>query len=432
MQIAATHTGTDFDALASLVATSILYPGVRLILPNSLNPNLKTFLSIHKDLFNFYSPKDINLDLVESLIVVDTSSWKRLEALQPLKNKQNIEIILYDHHSKDDIDPDIEMRKETGAAVTLLVQEIQKQKKIITPIQATLFLMGIYEDTGNLTFTSTTPDDAYAAAFLLDRKADLSILNTFLQYSYGKKQKDILFKMLKQSERLNINNHTLSISTIPVKGRIQNLAVVVQMFREIINVNASFGIFYDIETKKCMIIGRSGSEEINMGLIMRSLGGGGHPGAGSAQLKDVNPSAIETMIKELIKGNSSTSVNLSDVMSYPVITVNENTKVKEVAMLLREVGCTGVPITDIDGKLVGIMSRRDFKKVRKDSQMESPVKAFMTRNPVSISYDKTVMEAANLMIKHDIGRIPIIEEDKIIGIVTRSDTMLYFYDLLPD
>ncbi|MCK5101068.1 MAG: CBS domain-containing protein, partial [Desulfobacteraceae bacterium] len=308
----------------------------------------------------------------------------------------------------------------------------QKQKKIITPIQATLFLMGIYEDTGNLTFPSTTPDDAYAAAFLLDRKADLSILNTFLQYGYGKKQKDVLFRMLQKAERLNINNYTLSISTIGIKGRIENLAVVVQMFREIINVDAVFGIFHDIDTKKCMIIGRSGSDEINMGLIMRSLGGGGHPGAGSAQIKDVNPKAVETMIVELIKGNQTTSVNLSDIMSYPVITVTEDTKVKEVAMLLREVGCTGVPITDKNDRLVGIMSRRDFKKVRKDSQMQSPVKAFMTRNPVSLLYDKSAMEAAKLMIKHDIGRIPIIKDDKIIGIVTRSDTMLYFYDLLPD
>ncbi|MCK5313039.1 MAG: CBS domain-containing protein, partial [Desulfobacteraceae bacterium] len=262
--------------------------------------------------------------------------------------------------------------------------------------------------------------------------ADLSILNTFLQYGYGKKQKDVLFKMLQKSERLHINNHTLSISTIGIKGRIQNLAVVVQMFREIINVDAAFGIFHDIDTKKCMIIGRSGSDEINMGLIMRSLSGGGHPGAGSAQIKDVNPKAVENMIIELIKGNQTTSVNLSDIMSYPVITINEDTKVKEVAMILRDVGCTGVPITDKNDKLIGIMSRRDFKKVRKDSQMQSPVKAFMTRNPVSISYDKTAMEAAKLMIKHDIGRIPIIKNDKIIGIVTRSDTMLYFYDLLPD
>ena len=184
MQIAATHTGSDFDALASLVAASVLYPEAKLILPNSINPNLKTFLSIHKDLFNFYSSRDIDINKVKSLIVVDTSSWKRLDGLQSLRQKKDLEIILFDHHVKDDIEADHVVRKETGAAVTLLVQEIQKQKKIITPIQATLFLMGIYEDTGNLTFTSTTADDAHMAAYLLDRKADLSILNTFLQYAY--------------------------------------------------------------------------------------------------------------------------------------------------------------------------------------------------------------------------------------------------------
>jgi nanoRNase/pAp phosphatase (c-di-AMP/oligoRNAs hydrolase) len=432
MQIAATHTGTDFDALASLVATSVLYPGIKLILPNSINPNLKTFLSIHKDLFNFYSLKDINLDKIKSLVVVDTSSWKRLEGLQPLKQRKDLEIILYDHHVKDDIEADLVFRKETGAAVTLMIQEIKKQRKLITPIQATLFLMGIYEDTGNMTFTSTTPDDAYIAAYLLDRKAELSILNTFLQYAYGKKQKDILARMLQKTERLSFGNYNISISPIKINGHVRNLSVVVQMYREIVNVDASFGIFQDTESDKCMIIGRSGSEEINIGLIMRSLGGGGHPGAGSAQLKKVNPETLKKMIIELVKGNQHSSVSLADIMSYPVITVNEDTPVKEVAMLLREVGCTGVPITDRNDELVGIISRRDFKKIRKDAQMQSPVKAFMSRNPVHISFNKSAMDAAKLMIKHDIGRIPILKDNKIIGIITRSDIMLYFYDLLPD
>ncbi len=432
MQIAATHTGTDFDALASLVATSLLYPGIKLVLPNSINPNLKTFISIHKDLFNFISSKEINLDTVTSLVVVDTSSWKRLEGLQSLKHKKKLEIILYDHHPKGDIKPHLCVRKETGSAITLLVQDIQKQKKVITPIHATLFLMGLYEDTGNLSFLSTTPEDAHIAAYLFDRKADLSMLNTFLQFAYGKKQKDVLFKMLEKAERLTVDDFTISISIIEIKGRIQNLAVVVQMFREIINVDATFGIFTDTDSDKCMIIGRSGSDEINMGLIMRSIGGGGHPGAGSAQIKNVNPDAIKTMLIELIQGNHHTTVSISDIMSYPVITVRDDTPVEEVAMLLREVGCTGLPVTDKQDRLVGIISRRDFKKIRKDSQMQSPVKAFMSRNPVHISYEKSAMEAAKLMIKHDIGRIPIMKDDKILGIVTRSDTMLYFYDLLPD
>ena len=60
------------------------------------------------------------------------------------------------------------------------------------------------------------------------------------------------------------------------------------------------------------------------------------------------------------------------------------------------------------------------------------VKAFMTRNVKTIRPGRRPLEAARLMVKHDIGRLPVVEEGKVIGIITRSDTMLYFYDLLPD
>jgi len=181
-----------------------------------------------------------------------------------------------------------------------------------------------------------------------------------------------------------------------------------------------------------MVIGRSGVDEVNIGFMMRSMGGGGHPGAGSALLKGTNPQTVREMIMELIRGNQYSSVMLADIMSYPVVTVKDTTPVEEVAMLLRDMGCTGMPVVDDEDHLVGVVSRRDFKKVRKSRQMQSPVKAIMSRNLITIPKDKSAIEAARLMIKHDVGRIPVMEEKKIIGIITRSDAMLYFYDLLPD
>ncbi len=198
------------------------------------------------------------------------------------------------------------------------------------------------------------------------------------------------------------------------------------------NRDVAFGIFRDTEQDKCMVIGRSGVDEVNIGFLMRSLGGGGHPGAGSALLKGTRPQVIREMIMELIQGNQYSSVMLSDIMSYPVVTVNQDTLVEEVTLMLRDMGCTGMPVVDRDEKLVGVISRRDFKKVRKSKQMQSPIKSIMSRNLVTIPHNKSAMEAARLMIKHDIGRIPVIKDDKIIGIITRSDAMLYFYDLLPD
>ncbi len=432
MQIITTHKGTDFDALASLVAGTILYPGAKPVLPGSVNHNLKAFISIHKDLFGFYAPKEIRLDEVKSMVVVDTNAWKRLDGMDSLKERNDLEIINWDHHPEGDIEAGEVHREELGANITLMIRELHKQGKLITPIQATLFLMGLYEDTGNLTFTSTTSDDARAAAWLLDRKADLQNLSTFLRHAYGEKQKDILFVMIQNARRQEIKGFSISIARMDIEGHVQNLSVVVQMYREIVNVDAAFGIFRDTDRDRCMVIGRSNLEQLNIGVIMRSMGGGGHPGAGSALLKSTNPDVIEEMIVEMIKGNQQTSVMLSDIMSYPVVTITEDTPVEDVAMILRETGCTGVPVMDKEDRLVGVISRRDFRKIRKNRHMQSQVKAFMSRDVITIDHTRSAINAARLMIKHDIGRIPVMKNNKLIGIVTRSDAMLYFYDLLPD
>ena len=122
---------------------------------------------------------------------------------------------------------------------------------------------------------------------------------------------------------------------------------------------------------------------------------------------------------------------IRDLMSYPVVYVEPNTPMKTVAMLFREKGFTGVPVVR-QGKVVGIISRRDFKKVKKESHLKAPVSAFMSSKLYSVNPDDSVYRAVKLMIKHDIGRLPVIEDGKLTGIVTRSDTMRYFYALLPN
>lgn len=76
MQIVTTHKNTDFDALASVVAATILYPEAVPVLPKSTNPNVKAFLSIHQDFLNLSSFNDVRLEVVKSLVVVDINSWK--------------------------------------------------------------------------------------------------------------------------------------------------------------------------------------------------------------------------------------------------------------------------------------------------------------------------------------------------------------------
>ncbi len=430
MQIATTHKNTDFDALASTICATILYPGTIPVLPGTINPNIKDFLSIHKDVLGVSSPSSLDLAEVKRMIVVDTNSWYRLDRMEKLKKNDGLEIILWDHHENEgDIEADWECREKAGATITLMMRKLKEDRKTPTPIQATLFLAGIYEDTGHLMFPSTGAEDAYAAAYLLEHKADLGILNKFLRPAYGEKQKDILFTMLKTANRTKIKDYDVSIVKMEINGHVNNLSVVVNMYREILNVDTAFGIFSGKD--RCIVIGRSNSDGVDMSMIMRSMGGGGHQGAGSAMLKSAKSDAVENMIRDLIEGNQQASVQISDLMSFPVFYVRPETTMEEVAVLLEEKGCTGVPVID-DKKITGILSRRDFNKIKKNKNgLKSPAKAFMSTKVMTISPGKSPMYAARLMVKHDIGRLPVVDKGEIIGIITRSDAMTYFYDLLP-
>jgi len=163
MHIVTTHKGTDFDALASVVAANLLYPDVTAVLPAALNPNVRAFLSLHRGLFDYCTPEKVNTDAVDRLTVVDTNHWDRLDRMDPLKEKQGLEIILFDHHgSPGNIEPTWQCSEEMGANITLMLRYLKLRQQPMTPIQASLFLAGLYEDTGNLTFPSTRAEDAHA------------------------------------------------------------------------------------------------------------------------------------------------------------------------------------------------------------------------------------------------------------------------------
>jgi len=431
MEIILTHKNADFDALGSLVAATMIYPGARALLPKTLNPNVRAFLSIHKDVFHFQEEIEDPQAKIRRAIVVDTNSWKRIENGKAVCLQEPEEIHLWDHHGEGDIRGTFTRQEPVGATCTLLVEHMAREGLSLSPIHATLFIAAIYEDTGSLMFPSTTARDARAVAQLLENGAELAIIKNFLRPAYGPKQKDVLFKLLKDSHRLKVNGYTVSINDLTIKGHTPGLAVVVDMLRDILNVDAVFGIFNEPRRNRTMVIGRSAVDDLNMGFIMRALGGGGHPGAGSCLLKGVRPDVVREMILELLRGNRFSSVTIGDLMSYPVFSVSSKQTMEDVARLLKEKGFTGLPV--VDGEhVVGIVSRRDFRKLKDESQLRLPVKAFMTGKVITIGPERSVMEAARMMVKHDIGRIPVVKDGRLIGIVTRSDTMRYFYDLLPD
>ncbi|MFT5701366.1 MAG: tRNA nucleotidyltransferase (CCA-adding enzyme) [Desulforhopalus sp.] len=433
MLIATTHKNTDFDALASVIGATLLYPGCIGVVPKMTNKNVEQFLSTHKTAFDLVLPNEIDHEKVTKLIVVDTDQWHRLDRMDKLRKNKNLEIDLWDHHmtGKGDILPTWSLKEHIGATVTLLVREMKKRGTKLSPLESTVMLIGLYEDTGHLSFPSTTSEDAHAAAFLLENKADLNVANFFLNPPYEETQKEILFKMMKNTEKRIINNHTVGFNCVKLDKKVPNLAAVVSMYRKIVNVDALFVIFTSDDTNT--VIGRSGVESIHVGEALLTLGGGGHAGAGSATIKNAvsRPDQIKDEISNVLAAKKSETASIADIMSFPVVAVPPTTTMREIQSIMGREKIRGILVTE-NNEILGITVLWDLKRIKKQRQWDSPVKAFMTRDIITISPKTSPTTAARLMIEKDIGYLPVVQENKVIGIVTRTDILTYYYDLLPD
>jgi tRNA nucleotidyltransferase (CCA-adding enzyme) len=433
MIIATTHKNADFDGLASVIAATILYPGCVGVVPKMTNKNVERFLSTHKTAFNLILPQEVPHDKVTKLIVVDTDQWHRLDRMDKLSKRDDLIIEVWDHHmmAGGDIVAHWSCKERIGSTVTLFAREMQKRGLQLTPLDSTVLLIGLYEDTGHLSFPGTTPDDARAAAYLLENRADLNVAGFFLNPPYEENQKEILFEMMKKTEKRSICGYSIGFNHLPLDKKVPNLAAVVSMYRKIVNVDALFVIFTSDD--RHAIIGRSGVEGIDIGKILQIFGGGGHGGAGSASVKEAEMSVekiIET-ICSLMAAKSTETAKIADIMSFPVISVGPDTHMREVQTLMTSHRIRGVMVTEGE-EILGIIVLWDFKKVKKDNQWDSPVKAFMARNILSIGPGESPSTAARIMIKNDVGHLPVVQDNKMIGIVTRTDILTYYYDLLPE
>ena len=171
MEVITTHENADFDALASMLGASKLYPQAVPVLPRRLNRNLRDFLTLYWDELPFIRPEDFPRQRIDKVILVDTQGVPPLRGLRP-----DAQITIIDHHPLDrELEKGMTYRGgDTGSTTTLLVQEITEARLPLSRVEATLLLLGIYEDTGSLTYPSTTPADVRCAARISGDGADLA------------------------------------------------------------------------------------------------------------------------------------------------------------------------------------------------------------------------------------------------------------------
>lgn len=421
MQIIISHINTDFDALASMLAAKKIYPNAKVVISDKQNITVKQFLTIYREKLGLVKDSELDWETVTEIIMVDEASLARVSDYTKDINREEIKIIVYDHHpeKKEDVTPDAGKIEMVGAAVTLLIEEIIKDPSItISPFEATLFGLGLYTDTGAFTYNNTTARDLEAASFLMSKGMDLEIINRFSDEMLDSEQQAILNSLFQNIETLYVEGLQIVVSTYQTDKYTKGLATLVEKLSEVTDADATLIV---VEMKnRVYLIGRSHSNRVNLLPLLEKWQGGGHEQAGSASIKDGDYKEILQGVKDNLAVMLTPAITARDMMSKPVKTILPETTIDEAGHLMFRYGHSGFPVVK-EGELLGLITRRDLEKATHHGLGHAPVKAYMTTQVVSIHPETTEEEIQQLVIDQNIGRIPVIESGKLIGIVSRTN-----------
>jgi tRNA nucleotidyltransferase (CCA-adding enzyme) len=435
VKLITSHETTDFDALASCVALQKLFTGSVIGLSGGSAPNVHQYLTLHGDRFRTQRCQDLDLSQVDLLIVTDVRRRSRLAHVEPViaravTNPRSVRILVWDHHpsSPDDLHADEEHVQPVGSVTTLLVEELRARGAELDREEATLFSLGIHEDTGSLAYSRSSSRDAMALAWLLGQGAQPGLLQRFLRTPLDAEERALLVRLLEGVRGVPRFGASIGIAALDIEAPTGLADVSAEAFR-LLPHDALF-CAYHLPNAKTHVIGRAQANAVPVGAILQELGGGGHAGAGSAVVRGA---ALDEVLRDLhaaLERCCEPPRAVRDLMSSPVRTVPPETPLSELAQSLSEWGHTGAPVVQ-DGKLVGIISRRDLERAQREGRGSLPVSSCMAHHVRTVGPDAPLAEALEQMTAYNVGRLPVLDGSRIVGILSREDVLGYLYEESP-
>jgi tRNA nucleotidyltransferase (CCA-adding enzyme) len=415
VEIITSHENTDFDALASILGAAKLYPQAMPVLPQHLNRNLRDFLALYWDELPFVRREDMRRARIKVMTLVDTQSIPSLRGLTPYTK-----IRIIDHHPLDrELDERMSFHGgEAGSTTTLLVDEICQVRLSLTPVEATLLLLGIYEDTGSLTYSDTKPRDARCAAWLLEQGANLEVVDEFLHRPLSDSQRQLYQRLVEAAELHMFAGQTVVVAGVTAKGYLEEIAILAHKLRDLYDPAALF-LIVDLNAR-LQLVARSSSEAIDAADIARHFGGGGHSKAAAALIKDSTLSETRRRLLQVLEQEVRPVITVGEIMSHGVHTLSPDTSVAEAEEMMRRYGHEGFPVV-ATGRLLGILTRREIDKALQYEREDAPIKNYMHKGEIGVAPSDPVEHLQEVMMDNDLGQVPVIKDGKIVGIVTRTD-----------
>ncbi|MDR2884287.1 MAG: CBS domain-containing protein [Deferribacteraceae bacterium] len=428
-KIVVTHLKADFDALASAVAACRLFGCDSIVVSTEMEPSVATFLqNTAMDLpIVRVKPKEIEeFPHIDHLIITDCKQSKRLGNLSALIDSSD-KITIFDHHPAyaKDIETADSRISTYGACTTAVVRELIDSNIAITPADATLYLLGVYEDTGLLTFSSTTAEDVLIVAELMARGGDVSIITDYVKRELSREQVFVLNELLINMTFMKVGDVLVTYSYASIDEYIEELAF---LAHRMIDMEGLEVLFIVVRSgPRVVLVGRSKDPRVDVSRIVAKFGGGGHASAASANIKDLDlHEAVEILITTLREQIAPVRF-VREIMNSPAKSLNSSDSFNDAMQFTSMHNLNHVPVVK-NSKTVGIISHKEILQGMKHGLTELPVEQLMQVEIETVTPDTQFAEAEEILLNYNQKLLPVEQNGKLVGVVTRTDLLRIMHE----
>lgn len=417
MHLILTHEQADFDAAASLLAACLLNPDAQPVLPRRINRNVRGYLTLYGGDLPFAEQSDIQKGDVERLTLVDTQS---MITLRGVSESTQVEVV--DHHPPSSAIPEnwscrIEL---VGATTTLLVETMQTTNVELDVLASTLLLMGIYEDTGSLTYANTSSRDVLAAAWLLDKGANLEIASRFLNHPLSEDQRELYERLIESAATHQFHGLSVMIACAAAEGMVDEISTLAHKIRDVFDPAGLF-VLVALDSH-VQLVARSTTDSLDVSKVAEHFGGGGHNRAAAALIRDRKIEEIYEDLMGVLPEIVEPLKTVADVMSRGPQLLQMETPIHEAGERMQRYGHEGYPVLD-GSQIAGLLTRRAVDRALAHNMGKRPISEIMDSGEVYVFPIDSVQRLQQVMLESNWGQIPVLDPGSrdVIGIVTRTD-----------
>ena len=347
----------------------------------------------------------------------------RLGVFNELVTRAGVDVHVYDHHpsTAGGVRASFEAIEPYGSTATVISLIIRDRKIALTREEATILMAGIYEDTGFLSYPSTTPRDFEAASFLLSGGADLSVVSDLLRKELTPEDVSLLNEFLHSEARYTIGG----VEVVIVEGYLEryaaDISALAHRIRDIEGMDCLF-MLVDSEDRVHMIA-RSRSAHVDVGKVARAVGGGGHAHAASATLKGVTLIEAKEKLLEAIRDNVVPQKTAAEIMSFPPIAFPASLTLNEAMEQMRRYNINAAPVVNNGVSVTGVITRQVVDKAVYHGLGSSAVSDYMTTEYETVAHGSSIDEIREKVAVHGTRLLPVLKDKKLAGVITRTDLL---------